>query len=48
MQNKRNPSIVRDFSVIINFFSFLLAIIKLCISVVYSRPTVYDISFVLI
>ena len=44
MQNKRNPSIVRDFSVIINFFLFLLAIISLCGSAFYRKSTVYDIA----
>ena len=39
---------MRDFSVIINIFVFLFAIINLCGSVFYGRSTVYDIAFVLI
>jgi hypothetical protein len=35
---------MRDFSVIINIFSFLFAIIKLCDSAVYSNSIVYDIA----
>ena len=44
MQNKRNPSIVRDFSVIINIFVFLFAIINPYDSVDYGRFAVYDIA----